>query len=240
MPKLKVTTIYNKNHIKIEKREYDYNPGKQKTLSSPPVYNYITLRNIEHVSNYDYYNAKFYKKGARYNSVKEKVITVRKKSPLGFYYDHKETIYPEKKDTTKLKDNHYNMREYRFFIGSTNYTVTYYSEYNGQYANKEMHPWELADNNSMPDHYVTALINELNKLFELCGEYKCSLIKDGYRSYYNDTQSEPTIISATQVKKDIFTDLFGFPDGPKYQTDMDKLLAHGFDPKMGFRNRPEK
>lgn len=239
MPKLKVTTIYNKNHIRIEKREYDYNPGKQKTLFSQPVYNYITVRNIENSSNYDD-NANFYKKGARYNSVKEKVITVRKKSPLGFYYDHKETIYPEKKDKTKLNDTHYTMREYRFFIGSTNYTITYYLEYNGQYANKEMHPWELADNNSMPDHYVTALINELNKLFELCSEYKCSLIKDGYRSYFGDTQSEPILVSSSQVKKDIFTDLFGFPDGPKYQTDMDKLLAHGFDPKMGFRNRPEK
>ena len=103
-----------------------------------------------------------------------------------------------------------------------------------------MHPWELADNNSMPDHYVTALINELNKLFEICVEYKCSLIKDGYKHYFGDIQSEPTIVSAAKVKKDIFTDLFGFPDGPKYQTDMDKLLAHGFDPKMGFRNRPEK
>lgn len=240
MPKLKVTTIYNKNHIKIEKREYDYNPGKRKSLNTDLVYNYIVKRYITNHGGFtNNYNAKFYQKGARYNSVKEKVITVRKKSPLGFYYDHKETIYPENKVITKLKDSHYTISEYRFFIGSTNYTLTYYSEYNGQYANKEMHPWELADNNSMPEHYVTALINELNKIFEIAEENKCSLINEQHYGL----GSQPPSIKLThikQVKKDIFTNLFGFPDGPKYQTDMDKILAHGFDPKMGFRNRPEK
>ena len=238
MPKLKVTTLYNKNHIKIEKREYDYNPGKRKSLDSDPIYNYITCRDIKNSSNY--YQKNFYKNRTKYNSDKEKTIIVRKKSPLGFYYDCKKTIYPENIVVEQSENNSYVIREYTFFIGSTNYKLTYYISYNGQYANKEMHPWELADNNSMPDHYVTALINELNKLFEICVEYKCSLIKDGYKHYFGDIQSEPTIVSAAKVKKDIFTDLFSFPDGPKYQTDMDKLLAHGFDPKMGFRNRPKK
>ena len=37
------------------------------------------------------------------------------------------------------------------------------------------------------------------------------------------------------VRSSIFTDLFGYPDGPKYQTNDEKILAAGFDLKTSFR-----
>ena len=36
-------------------------------------------------------------------------------------------------------------------------------------------------------------------------------------------------------KREIFTDLFGYPEGPKYQTNEEKILSHGFDLKTSFR-----
>ena len=49
---------------------------------------------------------------------------------------------------------------------------------------------------------------------------------------YNEVKQQ---LLSTSVKKEIFTDLFGYPDGPKYQTNEEKILAYGFDLKTSFR-----
>jgi hypothetical protein len=58
---------------------------------------------------------------------------------------------------------------------------------------------------------------------------------DSYYCKYEGLETTRFVGDMTEVKKEIFTDLFGYPDGPKYQTNEEKILAHGFDLKTSFR-----
>jgi len=68
----------------------------------------------------------------------------------------------------------------------------------------------------MDDHFVTDLIALLNKIYSLAEDEKVDMSK---------------------IRKVSFTELFGYPDGPKFQTDAEKILSHGFDPVESFRKR---
>ena len=59
--------------------------------------------------------------------------------------------------------------------------------------------------------------------------------RDNYYSRTEGINQTRYVGDLTNVKKEIFTDLFGYPDGPKYQTNDEKILAHGFDLKTSFR-----
>jgi hypothetical protein len=59
--------------------------------------------------------------------------------------------------------------------------------------------------------------------------------RENYYSNREGIETKRFVGDLTEVKKEIFTDLFGYPDGPKYQTNEEKILAHGFDLKTSFR-----
>lgn len=171
----------------------------------------------------------------------KKRIVERLKSPLGFYYTKITEPQPERTEfvTTKKKI-------WRFYVqNNVTYELIYYTEYNGVRIGFETRPWDLMDNKYIEDHFINSLIDDLISIIadtssrEHIDEDRLNL-KNGWDrdNYYSRTEGinqTRYVGDLTNVKKEIFTDLFGYPDGPKYQTNDEKILAHGFDLKTSFR-----
>lgn len=80
-----------------------------------------------------------------------------------------------------------------------------------------MRPWDILPGyTGMPDNMIDALVKEANNFIDICEPYN------------------------KEIRKEIMTDLFGYPDGPKIQPNNIKILAHGFDLKTSFRKDKEK
>ena len=251
MARKKTTNLFNKNHISLIKVENDNNNDNSIVFHEP---SFSSKKN-------SYGNSKFSQKTQRintwvnlavYNSTSSivvkpavnKRIVERLKSPLGFYYT--KVTEPQREQTQHVSTT---KKIWRFYIqNSVTYELIYYTEYNGVKAGFETHPWELADNKSVEDHLITALINDLETIIadasskERVDEDKLNpkgrWNGRNYGNYYSNREGIETkrfVGDLTEVKKEIFTDLFGYPDGPKYQTNEEKILAHGFDLKTSFR-----
>ena len=149
---------------------------------------------------------------------KRKVI---KKSPLGFYY---EKIEEERPDLKKGKhSSSWSGTVYRISLPNIRYTLTYLTS-NGKVRIEQGHgtrPWDLDfESGAMSDHFIQDLKTEVDKLLNIISE--------------NKLHENPS-----NLKREIYTDLFGFPRGPMYQTDLEKIESHGFDTKVSFRRRKE-
>ena len=248
MARKKTITLFNKNHISLIK-----------TIGEGIDYNVITFNNSSYsTKKNDKGNFKFSQKTQRidtwvnraiYKSSSSIVVrpavnkrTVeRLKSPLGFYYT--KVTEPQKEQTQFVSTT---KKIWRFYVqNSVTYELIYYTEYNGVKVGFETHPWELADNKSVEDHLITALINDLETIIadtsskERVDEDRLNpkgrWNTDNYYSHREGIETTRFVGDLTAVKKEIFTDLFGYPDGPKYQTNEEKILAHGFDLKTSFR-----
>ena len=80
-------------------------------------------------------------------------------------------------------------------------------------------------------------------LFNLFEENKIDqvMIGTGYGPrYYEIYPDKTTYKNIYDVKCTIYKELFGNIKGPRFQTDLEKILAHGFDPKYSFRKDKEK
>lgn len=145
--------------------------------------------------------------------------TIIKKSPLGFYYEKTIT-----ESVDKLKGRHdssWSGRVYKINLPGTRYTLTYLTSKGGQsiQSGQGTRPWNLdPENGAMSDHFIQDLKKEIDKLLEIVSENKIHE-------------------NSAELKREIYTDLFGFPRGPMYQTDLEKIEAHGFDTKISFRKR---
>lgn len=218
---MKNTVLFNKNHIQIIKYT---NCNNESLLYKYTKYNNYVLKSELNYSHNPY----------AANS-KDKYIEVveRKKSPLGFYYTCK---------TKKLKDNllpetNYTIKKFEFVVNqNTKYVITYYSLYNNQIINVDLRPWDLIDKTSMPDHHVNAILKILNEIFIDADTNKCSYFT--WRSSYDGCKYDK--YDKEKFKNEIYTDMFGDPRGPRYQTNEEKILSHGFDLKVSFRKRPKK
>lgn len=146
------------------------------------------------------------------NSSKEKEVVL--KSPLGFYYTKKvqEIEKPEKSDTWTLAVWTWIDRD------KTSYVLSYPIKKNEAEISVETRPWEILNNESFPTRLLPILEKELKNGLDI--------IKDREL--------------AKEKQKKIFTEIFGYPEGPKFQTDEEKILSHGFDLKESFRKRKEK
>ena len=204
----KTVKIFNKNHITLEKKILSKHFG---------VYNVYVFSDHRCSKN-------FYKR--RYIPKETKVI--EKESPLGFVYSYTETTggyweseyYGEGIDTTYYKCN--------IYLGNKIYSLVYPTKYNEQCINAEIRPWELLDG-CMSDHFVNDLLAELNKIIE---EIKDNGIKEAeYELEYIKNKS------ISDWKCELYTSLFGYKDGPKYQTNDEKILSHGFDLVTSFRKQ---
>lgn len=247
MARKKTTTLFNKNHISLIQYVNGGNGDNVITFTDP---SYSTKKNSNG-------NWKFSEKTQRIDTwvnksvyrsatsvvvepAQKKTITERLKSPLGFYYTKVTKPHPERTNyvnTTK--------KIWRFYIqNNVTYELIYYTEYNGVKVGFDTHPWELADNKSIEDHFITALIKDLETIIsdattkDRVDKDRLNPVKrwdDSYYCKYEGLETTRFVGDITEVKKEIFTDLFGYPDGPKYQTNEEKILAHGFDLKTSFR-----
>lgn len=165
---------------------------------------------------------------------KVKPITERVKSPLGFYYTrtiHPQTLVHKHEETGSTIKHVWN-----FYNPDGEYELTYYTEYNGTKANVEIHPWNLIDKKAMGDNFITALLEEITSIIE-CTKTKQEIeLEQPQLNRYLGREEHHYTGNLGEVKRLIFTDLFGYPEGPKYQTNDEKILAHGFDLKTSFRN----
>ena len=205
----KTVKLFNKNHITLERTILGGKPSNYYK-----VYVFSTpYRGI------NYYKSKY---------VPKKTKVVEKESPLGFVYSYKETTggywekeyYGENIDTTYYKCN--------IYLGNKIYSLTYPTKYNEQYVNADIRPWELLDG-CMSDHFVNDLLVELNKIIEDIKENGIKEVK--YESEYINNKS------IYDWKCELYISLFGHKDGPRYQTNDEKILSHGFDLVTSFRKQ---
>jgi len=152
---------------------------------------------------------------------KKRNVKVIKKSPLGFYY---EKIEEENSNIKKGKhSSSWSGTVYRISLPNIRYTLTYLT-LNGKSKIEQgngIRPWDLDfESGAMSDHFIQDLKIEVDKLLNIISE--------------NKLHENPN-----DLKRGIYTDLFGFPEGPKYQTDLEKIESHGFDSKVSFRRRKE-
>ena len=88
----------------------------------------------------------------------------------------------------------------------------------------------------MGDSFITALLEEVTNIIE-CTKIKQEIeLEQPKRNRSLGSEEHHYAGNLGEVKRLIFTDLFGYPGGPKYQTDNEKILSHGFDLKTSFRN----
>ena len=143
--------------------------------------------------------------------------TIKCKSPLGFWYT--KTIYQGNNTNDKSSST---TKVIEFYKGDIKYDISYLTEYNGTKIGIETRPWNIGtDSCSMPDHQINALLRIIKNLIE---ESKGAEIQTSHHDFQNT----------------LMTDLFGNPKGPRFQSDEEKIISHGFDPKISFRNRKEK
>lgn len=230
MARTKVTTLFNKNHISIIKIVGAELPSPVRSFyiaSQPKIKNWVKHQIICEASCETSQEAFTRKKREQPKPIMERV-----KSPLGFYYTR--TIHPQnlvhKKTESKIK------HVWNFYNPDGEYELTYYTEYNGTKANVEIHPWNLIDNKALGDNFITALLEEITSIIESTKTKQEIELEQPQRNRYLGREEHHYTGNLEEVKRLIFTDLFGYPEGPKYQTNDEKILSHGFDLKISFRN----
>lgn len=234
MAKEKVTTVFNKNHIIIMKYENTKNPiiGKYHNSLGSDIDNYV-VKTISWGKRLSDCVGRSLSKNVSSSSEK---IELRLKSPLGFYYTKVVWETQDKKEDYGIQTG--DLTTWLFIKGSIRYELSYYRKFGSTSINHELRPWSIVSGDkSWEDHYTEDLLNEVDKIIEFASNKKLSGIefmipRNSWFKYKNDNIFAGKLKS---VRSSIFTDLFGYPDGPKYQTNDEKILAAGFDLKTSFR-----
>lgn len=221
-------TKFNKNHILIE----EYTNEKNEI-------SYVSSHNDHR--NTCYNNPNRYSDTGYYKLVDEKV---RHESPLGFYYYtiNRKRIPTEKgKKIIATHKTAILYSRYEIYGPRYHYVIQYPHSYNDVYIGVDTRPWDLTDNNGIEDHFIMDLKNLLDKIFEVCQNDKIDLVEN-HKNYWWETHNQEQYSKKPigDFKVEIYKDLFGFKDGPKMQTNEEKILSHGFDTKISFRNRKEE
>lgn len=203
----KKKTIFNKNHVLLE-------------LYLDEPHNALHIKTSLDSS------------GEAAKVIDTKETVVRKKSPLGFYYDkiEEEKIWSE--TTTVLK------RRYDFILPDRRYVLSFYESYLGNRVSQDQRPWEIADSKSMEEHYIFDLLADIDAIYQEMSEvrkkdlidiprYKDDPYSHKRHSYYRHNDNS--------FKRNLYKLLFGYETGPKFQTNEEKILSHGFDTKTSFR-----
>ena len=233
----KKTTLFNKSHILLEK--FELNPEDTFFLCG---HRYISGDFI--CSTETENDASCHRSSWNLHVKKKKNPELRftmEKSDHGFYYS-----VPIKEQVEAPKRVGYRKtQKWMFHINGVLYILTFLSAVDEVKVNNEVRPWQLCDK-TMEDHFVTDLLTELDKITELSKEKKLRwfLLDDLQKNWefyltdINDLDKSKVwfVKEASDAKRAIYEVLFGDPDGPKYQTNEEKILAHGFDLKTSFRD----
>ena len=153
-----------------------------------------------------------------YTIYETKEITLE--SPLGFYYTKKIKVIKDSGDTTTDKT----ICVWNFWLDQkTKISISYIIKFGDTEINVETRPWEIADNTAFEDHLVTDLKKVVDDII------------DEFKRFKNINITSKNVTNLGDIKRKLYTDLFGYPEGPKFQTNEGKILSHGFDPKTSFR-----
>ena len=84
---------------------------------------------------------------------------------------------------------------------------------------------------------LNSLVADLNKFFN---NIETNKITTFYKS--NGTYRDVSKVNITlyDLKTDVYEYIFGNKKGLRFQTDMEKLISHGFDAKYSFRKDKEE
>ena len=211
MARQKDVTLFNKNNIKITR----HTDLPETSIHTP----YIEQKSILSSSGGEF---KRVKRGRRfYTKYETKEITLE--SPLGFYYTKKiQVIDTVNSDTTTNKT----INVWNFWLDQkTKISISYITKFGDTGINVETRPWEIADNTAFEDHLVTDLKKVVDDIIDEFKRFK----------NINVISGNVDITNLGDIKRKIYTDLFGYPEGPKFQTNEEKILSHGFDPKTSIR-----
>ena len=216
---------FNRNHVRI----YTIHNPERWTISqwgSPRYDTNSTYRTVK--SSYNPNNK-------RQQYIEEKCV-----SKLGFYYTKEKYVGGNSNRT--IDEYSYRTINTVSFMDNTGdvHIFSFYSRYGENIAARTedgLRPWEICENdNSMPDHMLKALWEEANTFFIEMEAYDKNVYSThGY--FHGDTKKDTPIYN---VKKEVFEYLFGSIKGIRFQTDLEKIISHGFDPKYSFRKEKEK
>lgn len=219
-----IVTLFNKNNITIVKTN-EYN------IHCQEPYMYYTKVGAD--KGYSYiYNSNKAKNGLLKKHGKD-IVSVRLKSPLGFYYtkkiDNRINSCSSNNIIKDEEDKSYSKNMWYIRFDNATYIIIYYTSYHGTNISIDTRPWDLF-HNTFDDHYVTDLKSLLDSIFGNIKQYKkvnVYKLKD-YKYTLSDNQ-------VGELKSILYKDLFGNSEGPKFMTNNEKILAHGFDLKESFR-----
>lgn len=205
MARQKDVTLFNKNNIKITRHT-----DLPETSNAP----YVEQKSILSSSGGEFKRDRWF-----YTIYETKEITLE--SPLGFYYTKKIKVIKDSGDTTTDKT----ICVWNFWLDQkTKISISYIIKFGDTEINVETRPWEIADNTAFEDHLVTDLKKVVDDII------------DEFKRFKNiEVISNVGIRNLGDIKRKLYTDLFGYPEGPKFQTNEEKILSHGFDPKTSFR-----
>lgn len=224
MAKEKITHLFNKNHIEILKIE---NP--QRPCGDIPVVEtkYTEMNKYDMLSNWR-------------QKPTTTVIEEKKASPLGFYYIKKTYKHVDKYSQARCQRCVYILT----LKGDekTDYQLKFYTQYDDnmvQNTEDGLRPWDICKGDrDFPDNMLNALVAECEKLFAIMGENKVKNVMHPKYGTLLDGPDRYTPIN--EFKRGLYSTLFGSPNGPRFQTNEEKILAHGFDLKTSFRKDKEK
>lgn len=218
---------FNKNHIEIF------------TIKDPEI-PIFKIPVFEQRSSSLYVHHKFYGLYENKPLFKE----VRKKSPLGFYYMSKQIV--RNNEDHEIKDSAVSRTIITIPMSgekNTYYQIKYVTQYGENKIGKEdgLRPWDIyPGDKSFDDNMLESLVKDVNEFFNIAKEAGItSFSKNPYSPHYFRNERTDSI-NFNVVKNTVFAELFGNENGPRFQTNLEKILAHGFDPKYSFRKDKEK
>lgn len=223
MWKEKVTYLFNKNNITLEKIE------KCKSLHmderSARRENAITGRN-----------------NARKEATKTIIKKVTKESPLGFYYTK------EVKETINVPTDKNSVEKHWYIITANMGNDVYYRlkfliecGENKVYPQEDsLRPWEVAEGDNMLNGtMLDALVKTLNEFFDMLSRYKIVFKYLQYKDTIHEWVWVPANDQIESVKDDVYSYMYGNKNGLRVMTDEQKIISHGFDLKTSFRKDKE-
>ena len=225
MSREKIKYLFRKNHIEIFKIE---NPDIP--IPKIPTFEQVT-------------SALHYKRYCGYlDQKREEYKTIKKESPLGFYYTKKVKV-SQLRNYQPAKTGSVSRTIVTIPLpneDNTYYQIKYVTEYEDNKIGGEdgLRPWDIyPGDKDFPDHMLDALVKEVNDFFNIISENDITSFSKNPSSLSYGVRDN--MIDTHFVKTTVFKELFGNINGPRFQTNEEKILAHGFDLKYSFRKDKE-
>lgn len=232
--KEKATVLYSRNGIRIDKIEFiDMTKYENQKNLGILVNTVVELKLKKKNNNIEIIPAK-----------KAWIETVKRESPLGFYYY--QTIEHKAEPQQIINHNKYDVATYKklvFKFDNKRYEMIYPIKCGDISINKETRPWDLLPGTTgIEDHFIVDLYKEVIKFFDICEDERI-----GYQikaPHYGWDGNKDGIYAkdmswVNDIRKEVLMDLFGDENGPTINYNDIKILSHGFDLKQSFRKRKE-